>query len=423
MGGAPVLGPCQRRRADHALDPATPDATVVDRVEALLHEAVGMRMVSDVPIGAFLSGGVDSTAVVAMMQAQDSGPVKTFTIGFTDPRYDEAPHARAVAEHLKTDHHEFYVSPDDVLDTVPRLGRMFDEPFADSSQIPTYLVSKLARQHVTVSLSGDGGDELFGGYNRYVAGPRLWRLLQRVPAPLRPILSEAMRRLAAARQGRLAEGLNGLLPSQRQVRTPAEKLFKISGLLGAKDDQALYERLVSTWPDPERVVLHGGNPAVPRHYPAGLSFAERMMFLDAMSYLPGDILTKVDRASMAVSLESREPLLDHRLAELAWALPMHFKIRSGETKWVLRQVLDRHVPRPLIERPKLGFGIPIGQLMRGPLRAWAEGLLGEDRIRADGFFNAPLVRERWRQHLAGQYNWEHALWNVLMFQQWHEAQR
>lgn len=405
------------------LDPSTPDRVVADRVEAMLHDAVGLRMISDVPIGAFLSGGVDSSVVVAMMKAQGTGPVKTFTIGFTDPRYDEAPHARGVAEHLKTDHHEFYVSPDDVLAVIPRLGRMYDEPFADSSQIPTYLVSELARRHVTVSLSGDGGDELFGGYNRYTAAPRLWNLLRRLPQSGRQAMASCACRVAALRGGRVVERVNGWLPSSVQVRTPAEKLFKIAGLVGARDEQDLYERLVSTWPDPERAVLNHGNPAVRRHYPAGLLYAERMMFLDAVSYLPDDILVKVDRASMAVSLESREPLLDHRLAALAWSLPMNFKIRDGQTKWVLRQVLDRHVPCSLIERPKLGFGVPIGSMMRGPLRAWADDLLAEDRLRAEGVFDAALVRQRWHEHLAGTYNWEHALWNVLMFQQWHAAQR
>ena len=397
------------------------DVDVVDRVEAMMHEAVGLRMVSDVPIGAFLSGGIDSSAVVAMMQAQASGPVKTFTIGFTDPRYDEAPHARAVAEHLKTDHYEFYVSSDDVLDVIPRLGTMFDEPFADSSQIPTFLVSKLARQHVTVSLSGDGGDEIFGGYNRYVAGPRVWRMLRRIPQPLRPALKAGLRRLAAARGGQVADRANQMLPLRWQVRIPSEKLFKLSGLLDVNDDQALYERLVSPWPDPERVLLGGHSSAVERRYPDRLRFAERMMFMDAESYLPGDILTKVDRASMAVSLESREPLLDHRLAELVWSLPLTFKIRDGQTKWVLRQVLDRYIPRHLLDRPKFGFGIPIGQMLRGPLREWATQLLDTERLRAEGFFNADVVQERWQQHLAGRYNWEHALWNVLMFQQWYQV--
>lgn len=398
----------------------TPDATVVGRVEAALHEAVGLRMVSDVPIGAFLSGGVDSSLVVAMMQAQATGPVKTFTIGFTDPRYDEAPYARAVAEHLKTDHHECYVSSDDVLDVVPRLGQIYDEPFADSSQIPTFLVSRLARRHVTVSLSGDGGDELFGGYNRYVFAPRVWRALRPLPLPVRKAASAAMRRLAAVQGGRVADGLNGLLPRAWQIRTLAAQLFKLSGLLGAASEEALYERLVSTSPDAERLLRGPGRASVPRSVPEGLPFVERMMYLDAVSYLPGDILAKVDRASMAVSLEAREPLLDHRLAELAWTLPMRFKIRNGKSKWALREVLYRHVPQALIERPKAGFGLPLGAMLRGPLRAWADALLAEERLRAQDLFHADRVRQRWAEHLRGQHDWAHALWNVLMFQLWQD---
>ena len=380
-------------------------------------------MVADVPLGAFLSGGVDSSLVVALMQAQSARPVRTFSVGFEDRRYDEAPHAKAVARHLGTDHTELYVSEADVAAVVPLLGAMYDEPFADASQVPTYLVSALARRSVTVALSGDGGDELFAGYNRHRTGPRLWRLLERWPLPARRAAARLLDRLAAAQGGRLVDALNGAAPAALRVATPTDKLVKLAGVLDAASEADLYDRLVSTWAaGPAAVVGAHGLAAERPAWTDGLAGAERMMALDALTYLPDDVLTKVDRASMAVSLEARVPLLDHRLVAFAWRLPLAMKLRGGVTKWALREVLYRHVPRGLIERPKAGFAIPIGAYLRGPLRGWADDLLDPARLAADGLLHAEPVRRLWAEHLAGRPGRETALWNVLMLQAWRRAQ-
>ncbi len=398
------------------------DSEAVDALESVLGEAVRLRMVADVPLGAFLSGGVDSSLVVALMQAQSNRPVRTFTIGFTDPRYDEAPHAKAVAEHLGTDHTELYVTQDDVLGVVPLLPHYYDEPFADSSQIPTYLVSELARRHVTVSLSGDGGDELFGGYNRHVRAPRLWQVLRGWPLPLRRAGAHVIERAASVGDGVWMDRLNQVVPARYRVRLPAEKALKIAGLMDVESQEEMYDRLVSVWSAPEEAVIGGGATVPPRTGTelrgGGLEESERMMYLDALTYLPDDILTKVDRATMAVSLEARVPMLDHRVAAFAWRLPATMKVRGDETKWLLRQLLDRYVPRPLIERPKMGFGIPIDAWLRGPLRAWAEDHLNEERLRAEGYLHPEPIRRKWKEHLSGKRNWQHELWSVLMFQAW-----
>ena len=389
----------------------------VDRLDALLREAVGARMLADVPLGAFLSGGVDSSTVVALMQEQSDRPVRTFSIGSPDVGFDEAPQARLVAEHLGTDHTELYVTAQDALDTVPLLGRMYDEPFADSSQIPTYLVSALARQDVTVALSGDGGDELFAGYNRHVWAGRVWNAMRLLPRPGRKALARGLTGVAPDTWDRWFERAAPVLPSALQQRMPGYKLHKLAAGLVASDPLDMYRRLASQWPDPSRLVVGGEEP--PEARPALMpDFASQMMLMDLLRYLPDDILTKVDRASMAVSLEARVPLLDHRVVEFAWQLPLSMKLREGASKWVLRQVLYRYVPRELIERPKTGFGIPIGTWLRGPLRDWAEALLDERRLQDEGYFNPALIRRAWRQHLAGTHSWEHQLWTVLMFQDW-----
>ncbi len=391
------------------------DAGVVDEAEALLRDAVGRRMVADVPLGAFLSGGIDSSAVAALMQAQSARPVKTFSIGFAEAGYDEAPYARAVAAHLGTDHTEFYVTARDALDTIPQLPVIYDEPFADSSQIPTLLICKMARRQVTVALSGDGGDEVFGGYNRYVLAHRLWRRLGLVPHPLRTAAAALLQGVPPGAWDRL---LRPVL--RRGLGQPGDKLHKLAGVLALKDTDALYRRLISQWTEPERLVLAASGEAAAEwsRLPQGLGDVERMQGLDMLTYLPDDILTKVDRASMAVALEVRVPILDHRVVEYSWTLPLAAKLQGGTAKWLLRQVLYRHVPRPLVERPKMGFGVPIDSWLRGPLRDWAESLLDRRAMAEEGFLDAALVEEKWRQHLAGSRNWQHPLWVVLMFQAW-----
>jgi len=390
----------------------------VDALEALLRDAVCQQMMADVPLGAFLSGGIDSSTVVALMQAQSSKPVRTFSIGFHEAGYNEAEHAKAVAQHLGTDHTELYVTAQQALDVIPKLPRLYSEPFADSSQIPTFLVSRLARQHVTVSLSGDAGDELFCGYRRYQMTARLWGKLSRIPRPLRKMASGMITALPPAAWDKL-----GAVLPMSQISRLGDRLHKGAAVLGSQSMADLYRGLVSHW-DPTSVVLGATEPASVLAGAApdlqGLNDVERMMALDMLSYLPDDILAKVDRAAMSVSLETRVPFLDHRVVEFAWSLPLHYKLRQGVTKWPLRQVLFRHVPRELIERPKMGFGVPIDQWLRGPLRDWAESLLSEARLRNEGFFNPIPIRQKWAEHLSGKRNWQYHLWDVLMFQAWLE---
>lgn len=395
----------------------------VDELETLLKSAVAQQMVADVPLGAFLSGGIDSSTIVALMQAQSSRPVKTFTIGFHEAGYNEAEHAKAVAAHLGTDHTELYVTPQEAMAVIPRLSTMYDEPFADSSQIPTFLVSQLARRHVTVSLSGDAGDELFSGYTRYTATAGMWNKLSRLPLPLRRTAARSITALSPDTWSAMA----GWLPSRRLGHRFGDKMHKGAGVLGSATIDGLYHGLVSHWPDPARLVLGGQEPPTLltglRPDLRGLDPVERMMALDLVTYLPDDILAKVDRASMAVSLESRVPMLDHRVVEFAWRLPQSLKQRHGVGKWALRQVLYRHVPQTLIDRPKMGFGVPIDVWLRGPLRDWAESLLDDARLRREGYLNPAPIREKWNEHLNGSRNWAYHLWDVLMFQSWLETQK
>ena len=395
----------------------------VDRLEGLLKSSVAQQMVADVPLGAFLSGGVDSSVIAALMQAQSSRPIRTFTIGFHETGYNEAEHARAVAAHLGTDHTELYVTPQEAMAVIPRLPTMYDEPFADSSQIPTFLVSELARQHVTVSLSGDAGDELFSGYNRYLVASGLWKRLSRLPMPLRKAAARSIMALSPDTWS----ALFGWLPSPRFKNRFGDKLHKGAGALACPDIDGLYHTLVSHWTEPQSLVIGSNEPATllmgSRPDLSGLDPVERMMALDLITYLPDDILTKVDRAAMAVSLETRVPLLDHRVVEFAWQLPQTLKVRGGVGKWVLRQLLYRYVPQHLIDRPKMGFGVPIDVWLRGPLRDWAEALLDENRLRQEGYLDPEPVRRKWREHLKGSRNWAYHLWDVLMFQAWLEAQK
>lgn len=396
------------------------------QLDTLLREAIKQQMAADVPLGAFLSGGIDSSTVVALMQAQSSRPVKTFTIGFHEAGYNEAEDAKAVAKHLGTDHTELYVTPQEAMDVIPNLSTLYDEPFADSSQIPTHLVARLARQHVTVSLSGDGGDELFGGYVRYLLGRSIWKKIGWIPQVVRVAGSKAIIGVSP-RTWRSLFRRTAFLLQRVPVANPGDKVHKLAAMVSVRNPEAMYHGLVSHWENPQSVVIGGQEPPTvltDRDQWAILpDFTQRMMYLDLVTYLPDDILVKVDRASMAVSLEARVPLLDHRVVEFAWKIPLSMKMRNGQGKWLLRQVLHKYVPRDLIERPKMGFGVPIDIWLRGPLREWAETLLGEDRLKREGFFNPQPIREKWLEHLSGTRNWQYYLWDILMFQSWVEQSK
>ncbi|WP_020558613.1 asparagine synthase (glutamine-hydrolyzing) [Thiofilum flexile] len=399
----------------------------VNTLETLLKDAIKQQMMADVPLGAFLSGGIDSSTVVALMQVQSNQPIKTFSIGFHEELYNEAAHAKAVAQYLGTDHTELYVTPDECMRVIPRIPVLYDEPFSDSSQIPTFLVSQLAQQHVTVSLSGDAGDELFAGYNRYQLTANTWGKLSQIPRPLRHGAAKAITHISPNSWNRIASTLKTIIPAFNQWANIGEKLHKGAGVMTHQSVADLYLGMVSSWQNSSDIVIEGKEPPtlLTSHLPdlSHLNTIERMMLLDMLTYLPDDILCKVDRAAMGVSLESRVPFLDHRVVEFAWQLPLEYKLREGQTKWVLRQVLYRHIPRELIERPKMGFGVPIDSWLRGPLRDWAENLLNESRLHQDNYFNPIPIRQKWKEHLSGQRNWQHQLWNVLVFNQWLDHNR
>lgn len=398
----------------------------VEQLDILLRKAVRIRMVADVPLGAFLSGGYDSSTVVALMQAQSNRPIKTFSIGFNEEEYNEARHAKAVATYLGTEHTELYVTPEEAMAVIPRLPTLYDEPFSDASQIPTFLVSQLAREHVTVCLSGDGGDELFSGYNRYVWGQRIWDKIGWLPTRLRSTLARLITSVSTQGWDRVFTQLTPVLPRSLRVRLPGDKLHKLAEILAVESPNALYCQLVSHWKNPSVLVRGGKEPLTALNDPtrqASLAdFTLRMMFTDLISYLPDDILTKLDRASMGVSLEARVPLLDHRIVEFAWRLPLNMKLHNGEGKWILRQVLYKYVPQKLIDRPKMGFGVPIEHWLRGPLRDWGEALLNEQRLRNEGLLDPVPIRKMWDEHISGRRRWHYYLWDVLMFQAWLEAQ-
>jgi asparagine synthase (glutamine-hydrolysing) len=405
-------------------DPIANEAEGLAALEQALTQAVSEQALADVPLGAFLSGGVDSSLITALLQAQSIRPVRTFTIGFEEPGFDEAPYARAVAAHLGVDHTETRLTSADARALIPQLPRLYCEPFADSSQLPTYLVCREARRAgLTVALSGDGGDELFGGYNRYFWGPRIWNRLARLPLPFRRALGRSISLLPPQAYDTLGRPL-----PVAQLGHKAHKLAARLRQVHSADD--LYRSLVSEWPDPALLLQPdpGGSPiqlaptAIDQPLPDCLSGdpVARMMAWDALSYLSDDILVKVDRAAMAVGLETRAPFLDHRVASVAWRLPMAMKIRAGTSKWALRQLLYQHVPRELIERPKAGFAMPIGQWLRGPLRPWAEELLHPDRLHREGYLRPEPISQFWQQHLSGRYDHTTKLWTVLMWQTWLE---
>lgn len=398
------------------------DSEAIDALEGKLLASVGSQMMSDVPLGAFLSGGIDSSAIVALMQAQSSQPVSTFTIGHDNKDFNEAVHAKAIAEYLGTSHTELYVTPSDALAVIPKLPTIYCEPFSDSSQIPTFLVSVLASSQVKVALSGDAGDELFGGYNRYLVARSVWSAMQRLPKPMRRAAATLLTSASAAGWDRLFAFAGKVLPDRLQLRTPGEKAHKLAGVLLADDGASYYRHLVSHCQDPASIVLDTNEPATlltrTEDWPETDDLVEWMMAMDAKTYMSDDILTKVDRAAMATSLETRVPFLDHRVIEFAWRLPLSMKIRRGEGKWLLRQVLYRHVPKDLIDRPKMGFSNPLHDWLRGPLREWAEDLLDAKRLGREGYFSPEPIRRLWDAHMSGKSNEQHGLWDVLMFQAW-----
>lgn len=398
----------------------------IDALEFKLLRAVKQQMVADVPLGAFLSGGIDSSTIVALMQAQSTQPVKTFTIGFDDVNYNEAEQAKAIATHLHTEHTELYLTAEQTRAIIPDLANFYDEPFADASQLPTYIVAKLTRQHVKVSLSGDGGDELFAGYNRYTWVPAIWNKISLLPKPARLAISKLLLTLAPATWDKLFAFLGPILPGAIKQRNPGDKIHKLARILNSPSEEVIYHKLISHWYGNEVLVAsaQASNKLLidlSKDISAKRSFTESMMYIDSQRYLPDDILVKVDRAAMAVSLETRIPFLDHRVVEYAWSLPLDFKVYHGQNKWILRQILQRYVPNELVERPKMGFGVPIDSWLRGPLKEWAHDLLSNSMLAKHGLLNNTLIQQKWQEHLSGVRNWQYHLWDVLMFQTWYEA--
>lgn len=407
--------------AKSALTEIDSDKQAIDALENKLSHAVKLQMEADVPLGAFLSGGVDSSLVVALMQRQSQAKVKTFTIGFRERGFDEAPYARAVAEHIGTDHHEFYVTPEDALRVVPSLPHVYCEPFADSSQIPTILVSQLARRHVTVSLSGDGGDELFLGYERYRHIEKTWKIASALPSPARRLIGASATAIGPNAWENIAGWWVPFLFGREWQGQTGDRIHRTAALMNARSLASHYRNSVSTFKNPEAALVTTNSyipPLWSTPRPPGLTDREYFGLLDAQTYLPDDILVKLDRASMSVGLEGRIPLLDHRVFEFALNLPSHFKVRDGQEKWILRQLLYRYVPKALIDRPKRGFGVPIGTWLKGPLREWAEDLLDYRRLNNAGYFQPKIVKQLWDEHQSGKRNCSSKLWFILMFQAW-----
>ncbi len=418
-----------RAIAENAVASKRPDSMdeAVDQLQALLCKTIQNQMIADVPLGAFLSGGIDSSAVVALMQSQSTDKVRTFTIGFAEDRFNEAGYAKRVAEHIGTDHTELYVTSREAMDVIPRLPEYYDEPFSDPSQIPTYLVSKLARQHVTVTLSGDGGDELFAGYERYFFAMWIWNSISCLPVRIRGMLAAGIHAVPVPAWDRLLRAIRPLFPTRFQVQQPGEKMSKFGDVLKQRHFESVYRLLMSNCDEPEKLVLGASEPKTMLSdrtlWPQLADRLESMQYLDSMSYLPDDILVKLDRASMSVSLESRVPLLDHKIVEYAWSLPGVLKVNNNSGKAILKNLLYRFVPAELVDRPKMGFGVPIGEWLRADMREWAEDLLDPLRVDRDGILNPSWVTRIWRQHVDGLRNREYLLWHILMFQSWLEHQR
>jgi asparagine synthase (glutamine-hydrolysing) len=387
-------------------------------LEQLLKISIKQQMMSDVPLGAFLSGGVDSSTIVALMQAQSNRPIKTFTIGFNEQDYNEAKHAKEVARYLGTDHTELYVSAEQAMAVIPKLAYIYDEPFSDSSQIPTFLISQLAKKKVTVSLTGDGGDEVFCGYNRYILSKNLWNKLTLIPLPLRKILASGIKSINSQSWNKFLK----ILPSLNQYTNLADKVYKVTSALESKTLFDLYYKLISNWQNPNEILLNGKEPKTfLTNYESELTKfdgQQQMMLLDSMTYLPDDILVKTDRAAMATSLETRAPFLNHKLLEYTWQIPQLLKLKKSQSKWILRQILYKYIPKKLVERPKVGFGVPIDSWLRGPLKDWAQALLDKTKLRNQGFLNPDSINIKWTEHLSGKKNWQHEIWSILMFQEW-----
>ena len=392
-------------------------------LEKHLQLSVKKQMISDVPIGAFLSGGIDSSLVVALMQSQSNYPVKTFTIAFNENNYNEAHYAKKIAKHLGTNHTELYVSSKQAMEVIPKLPSIYDEPFSDSSQIPTFLVSQLAKQHVKVAISGDGGDELFCGYNRYVMSKKYWNIIRLMPLSFRKLLASGLQSISPQNWTKISK----LFPNLNQQSNFGDKIHKGANALEAKTIYDYYYSLRSHWKNPTETVINSKEPGtlLTEFKPTlkGLNNQQEMMVLDFLTYLPDDILVKVDRAAMASSLETRVPFLDHKLIEYVWKIPQSLKLRNGQGKWILKKILNQYVPKDLTERPKMGFGVPIDTWLRGPLRDWAENLLNEKKLQQEGFFNPNLITDKWTAHLSGKKNWHSDLWNILMFQAWKDENK